>query len=558
MRALIAAALALFLSALAPAGASARPLVIGITQYPSTLHPLIDSMLAKSYVLGFVLRPFVVFGVDWEPECRACEDLPTLENGGAERIAVPTDVGDGAGVGIAATYRIREGLTWADGVPVTVDDVILAWEVGRHPESGVPNGEFYRRILEIRRIDDSTFTVVSDRIEFRYNLLALTPLPAHLERDVFEADPAAYRNRTLYVTAPETPGLYFGPYRISATETGASIALEPNAHWTGPKPAFERIVVRAIGATAALEANLRSGAVDYVAGELGLSIDQALALERRARGRYRFVYRPGLIYEHIDVDLDHPALGDRRVRQALLYGANREGLVAALFDGRQPVADANVAPDDPAAASDLPRYPYDPEKAAALLDEAGWRLDAAGVRRNAAGDPLRFPFMTTAGNRLRELAQQALQSDWAKLGVQAEIRNQPARVFFGETVTKRQYGGLAMFAWLTSPEAPPRTTLHSSMIASEANAWSGQNYTGYANPVVDALIDRIETELDDEKRRTLAAELQRIYATDLPALPLYFRAEPFVLPLWLEGVEPTGHQYSTSLWVETWRDKRAP
>lgn len=556
MRARLASLALGLVAAFAAIAAEARQLTIGITQYPSTLHPAIDSMLAKSYVLGFSSRPFVVFDKDWRPVCMLCERLPTFENGDAVRTDVPKDVGDGSGEGVAITYRIKEGLTWGDGVPVTVDDVRFAWEVGRHPKSGVPDAESYRRILKVREIDARTFTLVNDRVEFRYNLLNITPLPAHLERAVFELNPETYRNRTQYVTAPGTAGLYNGPYRVTGTQTGASITLERNAHWSGPDPAFERIVVRAIGNTAALEANLRSGAIDYIAGELGLTIDQAIALERRARGRYRFSYRTGLIYEHLDVNLEHPVLADVRVRQALLLGANRDALTAALFGGRQPVAHSSVAPADPAASTETPRYPYDPPRAAALLDAAGWRLGDDGKRRNAAGDLLTFDLMTTAGNRLRELAQQALQSDWAKLGVTAAIKNQPARVFFGETVTKRKFNGLAMFAWLSAPENPPRTTLHSTMIPTEANSWAGQNYTGYQNARVDELLDMIELELDAEKRRVLWAELQTIYATDLPALPLYFRAQPFVLPLWLEGVEPTGHQFSTSLWSEYWRDTR--
>lgn len=536
--------------------AHAKQLTIGITQYPSTLHPIIDSMLAKSYVLGMAARPFVAFDKDWKAVCIICEELPTFENGGATRVPVPKDVGDGSGEGVAVTFKIREGLAWGDGTPVSVEDVIFTWEVGRHPKTGVPDAESFRRILEVRKVDDRTFTLVNDRVEFRYNLMLMPPLPAHIEREVFEADPEAYRVQTRYQTAPSTPGLYNGPYRVSATEPGAAITLERNEAWRGKTPAFDRILIRAIENTAALEANLRSGAIDYIAGELGLSIDQALALERRARGRYRFQYRPGLIYEHIDVNLDHPALSDVRVRQALLLAANREGLTAALFGGRQPVAHASVAPSDPAAAEDVPQYPYAPERAGALLDEAGWRVGEDGQRRNAAGELLRFDFMTTGGNRLRELAQQALQSDWAKIGVRADIKNQPARVFFGETVTKRKVDGLAMYAWLSAPENPPRTTLHSEMIPTEENGWAGQNYPGYANPAMDSLLDRIETELDADKRRTLWRELQHIYARDLPALPLYFRAQPFVSPPWLEGVEPTGHQFPTTLWIEDWADGR--
>lgn len=542
--------------ALASGVTHAKPLTIGITQYPSTLHPAIDAMLAKSYVLGLSQRPFVVFDKDWKPACILCEEVPTFANGGAEKVPLPKDVGDGSGQGVAVTFRIREGMSWADGVPVTVDDVILAWEVGKHPKSGVTEQESYRRILEIRRVDDRTFTLINDRVEYRYNLLALTALPAHIEREVFEADPERYKNETRYVTAPTTPGLYNGPYRITSLTAGTALALERNAHWPATKPAFDRIIIRAIGNTAALEANLRSGGIDYIAGELGLSIDQATALERRMKSRYRFSYRPGLIYEHIDVNLDHPALKDVRVRQALLFGANREAVSQALFGGRQPVADASVAPNDPAVSNSVPKYPYELKRAAALLNEAGWPLDAKGQRRNSAGDLLSFDFMTTAGNRLRELAQQALQSDWAKLGIVVNIRNQPARVFFGETVTKRKFNGLAMYAWLSAPENPPRSSLHSSMIPTADNAWSGQNYPGYNNPEMDALLDQIEVELDAEKRYALWARLQHIYATDLPALPFYFRAQPFVIPLWLTGIEPTGHQFSTTLWVENWRDGR--
>ena len=84
------------------------------------------------------------------------------------------------------------------------------------------------------------------------------------------------------------------------------------------------------------------------------------------------------------------------------------------------------------------------------------------------------------------------------------------------------------------------------------NNWSGQNYTGYSNPEVDKLLDAIEVELDKEKRRVLWAKLQKIYAEDLPVIPLFFRADPFIVPHWLTGIVPTGHQDPTTYWVEDW------
>jgi peptide/nickel transport system substrate-binding protein len=96
------------------------------------------------------------------------------------------------------------------------------------------------------------------------------------------------------------------------------------------------------------------------------------------------------------------------------------------------------------------------------------------------------------------------------------------------------------------------------MIPTEENPSAGQNYTGYANARVDRLIDRIETELDPARRTELWHQLLRIYARDLPSLPLFWRAQPFVLPKWLEGVQPTGHQYPTTFWVEDWRVDAGP
>jgi peptide/nickel transport system substrate-binding protein len=223
-----------------------------------------------------------------------------------------------------------------------------------------------------------------------------------------------------------------------------------------------------------------------------------------------------------------------------------------LFGGKQPVAHTSINPLDWVFAADVPTYALDLEKADALLNDAGWPKKADGMRANASGEPLRFEIMTTAGNRTRELVEQVLQSQWKAAGIDIRIRNEPARVFFGETVTKRKFDSMAMFAWISSPESVPRTTLHSEEIPTEANNWSGQNYTGFKNAEMDTLLEDIELELDREKRKQLWSRLQHIYASELPALPLYFRANSYILPKWLSGITPTGHQFPSTLWVEDW------
>lgn len=552
----LTAALAFALPALAalalaaPAKAQTRDtLTIGMTQFPSTLNPIIDAMLAKSYVLAMVKRPIMAFDAKWQLVCLLCTEIPTLENGGAKEI----DLGDGK-KGIAVTLTIHPKATWGDGTPVTVKDVEFTIAVGKHPQSGVTSGEIYRRILKVEAKDTKTFTLHIDRITFDYNNYAgFDILPAHVEAKAFES-PADYKLRTTYDREPANPGLYFGPYRITQVVTGSHIALEPNPTWWGEKPRFKRIVVRVIENTAALEANLLSGGVDYVAGELGLSLEQVLAMEERHKARFRYVYKAGLIYEHIDVNLDHPILKDKRVRKALLLGLDRAKISAELFKGKQPVANSNINPLDWIANPNVTKYGFDPAAAKKLLDEAGWTEMRGGVRHNKEGQRLTFTLMTTAGNKTRELIQQILQQQWREIGVDARIQNQPARVFFGTTVTQRKFD-MALFAWLSSPESVPRTTLHSDMIPTAANNWSGQNYAGFRNKEADALIDGIERQLDREKRRALWHRLETLYAEELPVLPLFFRADGYVLPPWLDGIEPTGHQYPTSLWVERWHVK---
>ena len=544
-------ALVVYTSAGSPSTIAAKDkLVIGITQFPSTFHPNIDSMAAKSYILAMTARPFTVFDANWELICMLCTELPTLENGLAKKERTP-----GGKQGIAVTYSIQPKALWGDGVAVSTKDVLFTWKVGRHPKSSVGNMELYRSIYKIDVKDEKTFTFHFDKLTFDYNSINdFILIPAHIDEANF-SNPEIYKNRTAFDTDTLNKGLYFGPYKITEVAPGSHVVLDRNPTWYGKSPAFNRIVVRAIGNTAAMEANLVSGGLDMIAGELGLSIDQAISFEKRHKQKYNVIYQPGLVYEHIDLNLENPLLQDIRIRKALIYAIDRKAISESLFGGRQPVAHSSVNPLDWVFAEDVPKYAYDPEKTAALLDEAGWSIKNRGVRTNAKGQELTFEIMTTAGNRTRELVQQILQSQWKAVGFDIKIKNEPARVFFGRTMTERRYLGLGMYAWMSSPENVPRTTLHSEHIPTKANNFAGQNYTSFKNAEMDELLETIEIQLDKSKRKEMWKRLQHIYANELPVLPLYFRANAYILPKWLTGVEPTGHQYSTTLWVENWGGK---
>ena len=154
---------------------------------------------------------------------------------------------------------------------------------------------------------------------------------------------------------------------------------------------------------------------------------------------------------------------------------------------------------------------------------------------------------------MREQVAQVIQSQLRQVGIELRIKAEPPRIF-SEALNRRQFTGLAMYAWVQQPEGVPRTTLHSTRRSRRpTNGWSGQNYPGYSNPDMDKALDAAERELDLGKRRGLFADIQRIYADDLPVLPLFFRVDPFVIPKPLKGVVPTGHLNSSTLWIEQWR-----
>ena len=536
----------LALTALAAPARAKDELVIGMTQSPGTWNPLISSMLAKSLISNMTSRPLTAWNADWKLVCLVCTEVPTIENGKARVIDLP----DGK-KNMEIDVELRD-MKWGDGVPVTAKDVAFTLEVGRHPLSGVASSESFRRIIKFDAKDDRRFTMTIDRVTFDYNRIGLSLLPAHIEKPIFEANPAEYRNKTAFDTNSTNPGLFFGPFRIVEIVPGNRIVLEQNPTWTGEKPYFKRIVVKIIENTAALEANLLSGNVDYVFGELGLSLDQVLTFEKRHKDKYNFIYKPALIYEHIDTMLDNKLLEDRRVRQAILTAIDRKAISEKLFEGKNPIADGPISPLDPMFSANIRHYAYDAAAARKLLDEAGFSDIKNGVRHNAKGERLSLEITTSAGNRVRELVTQVIQSQLRQVGIELRIKAEPPRVF-SEALNRRQFPALAMYAWVQSPEGVPRTLLYSTEIPTAQNAWSGQNYPGYRNPAMDAALDGAERELNFEKRRALFADIQRIHAEDLPVLPLFFRVDPFVIPKQLKGVTPTGHLNSSTLWIEQWR-----
>lgn len=365
-----------------------------------------------------------------------------------------------------------------------------------------------------------------------------------------------YEKNSNYVRNPTNPGLYNGPYVITDVKLGSHVAFAPNKNFYGKQPNIQKIVVKLIPNTGTMEANLRSGTIDMIS-VLGLDFDQALAFEKKAKAEglpFNVFFVPSVTYEHIDLNLDNEILKDERVRKALLYSINREDLVKALFEGRQEVALHNISPKDAWFTKDpkvITTYSYSKRTAGKLLDDAGWKMGADGFRAKN-GKRLSLVFQTTAGNKTRELVQVYLQNQWKQNGIEVLVKNEPARVFFSETMTKRKFGGLAMFAWVSSPENSPRSTVATAAIPAQKNSWSGQNFMGWSNKNVDKDLDALDLEFNAAKRMTLVHDILKYYTAEVPVLPLYYRSDISVTPKNLKNYKMSGHQFYETNNVEEW------
>ena len=532
-------------------------LKIGITQEFESLNPLIAQMSATFYLYSMVNRTLVSIDANTEFTAQLAVQMPTLENGLARLVEV-----DGVSK-LEADWEILPAATWGDGVPVTCHDLEFSWEVAQSPYVSIAGPELYREVEQIRIDPENpkrcTFLYREARWLFNRRFQFYL-LPAHLERRVFEAygdQPEGYEKHTLYTTDPTNPGLYHGPYLIREVKLGSHVVFERNPTFYGEPAHIDRIVVLLIPNTGTLEANLRSGSIDMVS-TLGMSFDQALAFARRVENEglpFEVLFRPGMVYEHVDLDLDEPVLVDVRVRRALVHAIDRQRLTDALFEGEQPPALHFVAPADRWFTDDPERLViYEPSrrKAASLLEEAGWTLRNDGFRYDAAGNRLRLRLSTTAGNKMREIVLVYLQDQWRAIGIDARIQNEPARSFFGQTMRRRLFDGAAMYAWTQSPEASPRSTLHSAEIPTEENGWSGQNTPGWANARVDRLIDELEAEFDEHRRLDLIHEIMWHYTNDVPVIPLYYRSITSVTPANMTGYLLTATQVPETNHVEDW------
>ena len=527
--------------------AATDTLNIGIGAEFDNLNPLISSQAATKYMLYMAHRPLIVLTPDlqWKPQM--IKEIPTLKNKLLKQ----------KGTSLEMVIEILPDIQWGDGVPVTCKDIDFSVKVGKSKNVSIPDREKFENISSVvaDKANPKKCTITFAKAKFDYFANLPEVLPEHLEGPIFDkysSKAEGYDQNSLYTKNPTNPGLYNGPYLISEVKLGSHVIFTPNPKFA-KQPHFKKIVVKLIPNTSTLEANLRSQSINMIASAAGLSLDQAVVFDKKVKAEnlpYQVVFEDGVIYAHIDFNLDNSILSDLKVRRALAYALNKKEMIDSLLEGKGRVAEHFVTEKDPWYTDKVQKYDYSPRTANKLLDEAGWKKGADGIREKA-GKKLSLKIMAAAGVKLNDNIETYIQDQWKNIGVQLSIKNEPARVVFGETVRDRKFD-LALYSWVSIPDNSPRSILHSASIPTLANAKAGQNYTGYKNKEVDTLIDQLEVELDAKKRAEIGKKILTIYASDIPVMPLYYRANDAVIPAGLKNYRLSGHLYYETLNVEDW------
>jgi peptide/nickel transport system substrate-binding protein len=420
-------------------------------------------------------------------------EVPTLANGGVKLRP------DG---GMDVTWKLRPGVKWHDGHAHTSADVKFTADAMNKGDWKPESTDGFDRISSVDTPDSLTAIVHYKEVYAPYQMqFARGTLPKHLleGRDI---DKANDYNRNPMGT---------GPYRVAEWKTGEYILLEKvKDYWRGPAyPKIDRILFRFVTNTTTRINQLKAGEVHMVA-----LVPWDKVRELRTVPGIRLNQVLGNGYEHITLNEKHfPPFADVRVRQALGHAVDRDLVVKTILDGLVTTVNGPIQPLSWAYEPNVPAYDHDTTKTDKLLDAAGWKRGAAGIRMKD-GKPLAFTLITQAGFAIRENVAQAIQKQLKDVGVDMSIK-----LIDGTAISGVWFSGQfdAMLHWWQSGADPEITTF----FAADRVPPAGRNINYLKDDTLTALLYESDRTVDQSKRADLLRRAQLRVAALMPELILY-------------------------------------
>jgi len=492
-----------------------------IPEEPTTLNfYAAEAAIVRQVADATSMTGLTTINQDGEYEPVLATELPTLENGGLSEDF------------LTVTWHLKPDLKWSDGEPLTSDDVKFTWEVLSNPNSGALVGVGgFDLITAVDTPDDLTAV-----------LTYAAPFPPYLGQFAFGLLP-----RHATGQPEDMPGwdwnrnpVSAGPFIVTDWQSGQSITMvrNPNYYEEG-KPYVDKLVFRVVPEPATQTAMMLQGEgqVHLWPGEFPDEYNELL------KGKATQVLVPGIWNMAIDFNLSapfdgdpgatppHPILGDLRVRQAIASAIdyntlNNEVLLGMVSDSTNPF-------EYGWAQCDIPRsFPYDPEKAAKLLDEAGWVIGDDGIRvaqgAKYAPDGTRLLLELQGYTNFDplQLTEEFIVENLKTVGIEARIQNYDFSIIFGsyKDESPRMVGDYDMLifdrGFGIDPQEYNSEAYRSDNIPSGENP-TGSNYFRWVNPTVDEQLQIAGTNFDQEARKDAYCQIGELVNTDLPQVYLY-------------------------------------
>ena len=486
-------------------GPSNELLIVGYDREPDTMNRYATHILED--IQAGVVEGLVTNDETMKIGPMLAAEIPTTENGA---VIVRADGG------MDVTWKLRPGVKWHDGVPHTSADVKFTVDAINKGDWKPESVDGFDRIASVDTPDSLTAVVHYKEVYAPYQLQFVRgTLPKHVleGRDLNTAND--------YNRAP----LGTGPYKVKEWKTGEYILLErAEGYWRGPQyPKIKQLLFRFLTNTTTRINLLKSGEVHMVAL---VAWDKVRELESMASLRMNRVVGNG--YEHVTLNQKHfTPFAEVRVRQALAHAVNRDLLVRTILDGQVEVVNGPIQPLSAAYEPQVPTYGFDPERARALLTEAGWVPGADSIRIKN-GKRLAFTLITQSGFAIRENVSQALQQAFRDVGAEMTVK-----LLDGTTISSVWFSGDfdAMLHWWQMG-ADPELTL---FFAGDRMPPAGRNINYVNDAELSALLYRSDRTADVAQRNELLRDAQRRIAALAPEIVLYNTAKVDAVPRSLRG-----------------------
>jgi len=435
--------------------------------------------------------------------------------------------------GLTITFKLRRGVKWHDGAPFTAHDVLFTYQVMVDPKTPTAYSGDYLQVKKAEAVDDYTFRVTYlQPFAPALETWGLSMLPRHLlaGQDITKSPLGRHPIGT-------------GPYKFKEWRAGEKIALTYNPDYFEGRPYLNGYVnlVKPDMATMFLE--LKAGNLDRM-GLTPLQYTRQTEYPKFARLFQKYHYSPvPFSYTYLAYNLEDQRFADKRVRQALTYAINKKEIIDGVLLG---LGEEAIGPYKPGAwyfNPNTPRFAYNPEKARALLAQAGWQPNREGILVKD-GRPFEFSILTNQGNDIRARTAEIIQGRLREIGILVNIRIVEFAVFLKEFIDKGRFEAV-LLGWNTGMDPDQYDIWHSSKTR------PGElNFIHYKNPEVDALLEKGRHTFDREKRRRAYFKIQEILAEDQPYTFLF---APDALPAIsrrFRGIKPApaGISYNFIKW----------